>query len=107
MYKNPTLDATPYCSGLPIGAIPESDKADDNKVLARCRALYQSLIGCIGWITFSTRPDLAPAHSFLSSYNNKPSPGHTEAALYVLHYIHSTVDYGISFTSEDTAPIHT
>jgi hypothetical protein len=29
-----------------------------------------------------------------------------KAALYALHYIHSTHDYGISFTSEDMAPMH-
>jgi hypothetical protein len=29
-----------------------------------------------------------------------------KAALYVLHYIHSTHDYGISFTSANTAPMH-
>jgi len=29
-----------------------------------------------------------------------------KAALYVLHYIHSTHDYGISFTSNDTTPMH-
>jgi hypothetical protein len=29
-----------------------------------------------------------------------------KAALYTLHYIHSTHDYGISFSSEDIAPMH-
>jgi hypothetical protein len=29
------------------------------------------------------------------------------AALYVLHYIHSMIDYGFSFTSEVKAPLHT
>jgi hypothetical protein len=29
------------------------------------------------------------------------------AALYVLHYIHSTINYGFSFTSEVKAPLHT
>jgi len=29
-----------------------------------------------------------------------------KAALYALHYIHSTFDYGISFTSENIASIH-
>jgi hypothetical protein len=29
-----------------------------------------------------------------------------KAALYALHYIHSTHDYGISFTLEDVAPMH-
>ena len=55
----------------------------------------------------NTRPDIAPVHSFLSSYNHKPSVGHMKAAIYALHYVHSTHDYGISFTSADTAPMHT
>ncbi len=29
-----------------------------------------------------------------------------KAALYALHYIHSTHDYGISFTSDDVVPMH-
>ena len=29
-----------------------------------------------------------------------------KAALYVLQYIHSTHDYGISFMSNDVAPMH-
>jgi len=29
-----------------------------------------------------------------------------KAALYVLHYLHSTHDYGISFTSDSVAPMH-
>ena len=30
-----------------------------------------------------------------------------KAALHVLHFIHSTHNYGIHFTSSDTDPIHT
>jgi hypothetical protein len=29
-----------------------------------------------------------------------------KAALYALYYIHSTHNYGISFTSDDLAPMH-
>jgi hypothetical protein len=29
-----------------------------------------------------------------------------KAAIYALHYIHSTHDYGITFTSSITSPIH-
>jgi hypothetical protein len=54
----------------------------------------------------TTCPDLTAIHSFLSSYNAKPSVGHIKSALHVLHYIHSTYDYGISFTSKDMAPMH-
>jgi hypothetical protein len=55
----------------------------------------------------ATRPDLAPVHSFLSSYNSKPSSGHMKAAFHVLHYIHSTHDHGIHYTSLATDPVHT
>ena len=105
---NITPDATtPYCSGLPIDACPESDEADNCPALLERRRKYQSVVGSIGWLAQSTRPDLAPCHYFLSSYNNKPPKSHWNAALYVLHYIHSTIDYGFTFTSNKQAPLHT
>jgi hypothetical protein len=67
---------------------------------------YQSLVGSLGWLSSSTHPNIAAAHSFLSSYTNKPAPGHMKAALYVLHYIHSTHNYGISFICDDVTPMH-
>lgn len=106
-HKNPTPNATPYRSGIPIDAIPESTEDDDCPALIKRKQMYQSAVGSIGWLANSTRPDLSPVHSFLSSYNNRPAPGHWRAVLYVLHYIHSTHDYGISFTSANKAPIHT
>jgi hypothetical protein len=54
----------------------------------------------------STHLDLSDVHSFLLSYSNKPAAGHMKAALYALHYIHSTFDFGISFTSDLVAPMH-
>jgi hypothetical protein len=67
--RSVTPDATLYRLGLPIDACPESDKADDSPALLECKHRYQSLVGSIGWLAQSTRPDLAPTHSFLSSYN--------------------------------------
>ena len=105
--RNITPDATPYRLGLPIDACPESDEADDCPALLKCKKRYQSVVGSIGWLAQSTRPDLSSSHSFLSSYNNKPSKSHWNAALYVLHYIHSTIDYGFTFTSKTQLPLHT
>ena len=103
----PTPTATPYRSGIPIDFIADSSDDDDSPSQLHRTEAYQSLIGSIGWLATATRPDLAPVHSFLSSYNSKPSTGHMKAALHVLHYIHSTHNYGIHFTSSDTDPIHT
>jgi hypothetical protein len=99
-------DATPYRSGLPINAIPESDKADDCPTFIERKQKYQSIVGSIGWLASSTRPNLVAIHSFLLAYNNKPSRSHWNVALYILHYIHSTINYGISFTLRQSPALH-
>jgi hypothetical protein len=104
---NITHDATPYHSGLPINAIPKSDEPDNCPTLVEQKHKYQSVVGSIGWLAQSTCPDLAPTHSFLLAYCNKPSHGHWNAALYASHYIHSTIDYGFTFTLNSQVPLHT
>jgi hypothetical protein len=98
--------APPYRSGIPVDSIaPLSDTNNSPTQIHRTQA-YQSLIGSIGWLAMTTPPNLTAIHSFLSSYNAKPSVGHMKSALYVLHYIHSSYNYGISFTFKDVAPMH-
>ena len=65
--RNETLAATPYQSGIPIDSIAPSVDADDSPVQIRQMDTYQSLIGSISWLSSTTRPDIAAAHSFLSS----------------------------------------
>ncbi len=104
--RNPTPTATTYRSGVPINSIAPSTNADNLPAQICCKEAYQSLIGSIGWLAHTTRPDLSAVHSFLASYSNNPAVGHMKAALYALHYIHSTHDYGISFTSALAALMH-
>ncbi len=103
---DPTPTATPYCSGFPINWIAHSTNDNSSPAQLRQTEAYQSLIGSIGWLATATCPDLSMVHSFLSSYNGKPSSSHMHAALYALHYIHLTHDHGTSFSSTTTAPIH-
>ncbi len=93
--RNVTSNATPYHSGLPIGAIPESDEDDQCLTFQERKQKYQSVVGSISWFAQNTHPDLVTSHSLLSAYCNKTSHSHWNVALYVLHYIHSTIDYGI------------
>ncbi len=67
---------------------------------------FWSLVGSIGWLASSTRPDLSAIHSFLALYSNKPLVGHMKAALHALSYIHLMHDYGISFMEDALAPMH-
>jgi hypothetical protein len=104
--REETLTATPYHFGVPINLIAPSINANDSPAPICRKEAYQSLIGSIGWLLSTMCPNLAAAHFFLSSYTNKPASGHMKAALYVLHYIHLAHNYGISFTSDDVAPMH-
>ncbi len=98
--------ATPYWSGILVDSIALLTAADNSPAQIRRTQAYQSLIGSIGWLAMTTHPNITAIHSFLSSYNAKLLVGHMKSALYVLHYIHSTYDYGISFTSKDMALMH-
>jgi hypothetical protein len=90
--RNITPNATPYCSGLPIDAIPKSDKEDIFPALIERKQCYQSVVSLIGWLAQTTRSDLAPTHLFTLAYNNKPSRSHWNATFYALHYIHSMIN---------------
>ena len=104
--RSRTPGCTPYRSGLPIDSLPSADKDDTSPSFIRRRDAYRSLVGCLGWLAMCTRPDLATVHSFLSSYLHCPSSQHMGAAIYALHYVHSTEDYGITFTSKEKQPVH-
>jgi hypothetical protein len=103
---NPTPTATPYCSGIPIDVIAPSTNDDVSPAQIQCTEAYQSLIRSVGWLAMLTRHELIAAHSFLSSYSHKPAMGRMKAALFALHYIHSTYDHGISFMSKAVALMH-
>jgi hypothetical protein len=60
---------------------------------------YQSLVGSLNWLAHTTRPDLSTVASLLAQHQNLPSPGHYDAALYVVKYLASTKNLGIYFTS--------
>jgi hypothetical protein len=47
-------DATPYCSGLPLNAIPESDEGKNCPMFIERKRKYQSVVGLIGWLASST-----------------------------------------------------
>jgi hypothetical protein len=104
--RSKTSTATPYLLGVPIESVALFSEDGNSPALKHLKEAYQSLIGSIGWLAHSTCSDLITVHSFLASDSNKPSTGLMKAALYVLHYIHSTHDYGILFTSNNVGPMH-
>ena len=97
---NTNVKMTPYRSGFPIDSIPHQEYSEnDQKKLTK---LYQSFVGMLNWLAISTRPDISPVVSLLSTYNSKPSKGHLDAARHVGRYLKSTPSHGIFFSNSHT-----
>ena len=100
-YNDETVNTrpTPYRSGLPVDAIPDiilpTNKRQEIKTKLR------SLVGSFNWLATATRPDIATITNMLAQYQHFPSPGHLEAAKYVLRYLKGTKSKGITLSSKN------
>ena len=98
-HANTSDTMTPYRAGLTIDSIPHIDMNEDDQ--AKLTKKYQQYIGMLNWLAISTRPDISPVLSLLSSYMASPSPGHLDAARYVGRYLKSTSDRGLLFQQKN------
>jgi hypothetical protein len=60
----------------------------------------QVLIGCLTWLSLSTRPNTATITNLLAQYTVKATPSHINAAKRVIRYLKGTKTLGISFNSK-------
>lgn len=58
---------------------------------------YQSVVGCLQWLSNSTRPDISHAVSQLSRFNANWTNEHWQLAKHVLRYLKGTSTLGITF----------
>lgn len=58
---------------------------------------YRQLMGCLMYLSVSTRPDIAFACSQLSQFNNNFDKSHWLAAKRILRYLAGTVNHGLHF----------
>jgi len=63
------------------------------------RLQYQSLVGSLNWLAHTTCPDITTVVSLLAQHQSNPSPGHLDAAHYVVKYLSHTKQLGIFFSS--------
>ena len=63
---------------------------------------YWAVLGSIMWGQLATRPDLAFSVSLLAHFQANPGIDHRSALLHVLGYIKNTIDYGITYSHDDT-----
>ena len=92
---------TPYRSGLLIDSLPKASPDISPATQEKLTSIYRSYIGMLTWITTSTRPDIASAVSFLSTYQSCPTQAHIDFAKYVARYLNSTMSLGLLFDQEE------
>jgi hypothetical protein len=81
----------------PLAPRNNSDSAD--------RLEYQTAVGQIAYAAYCGRPDVAYHASALSAYCQDPSVHHLAAAKRTLHYLMSTTDFGLTYSTKlNTSP---
>lgn len=88
---------TPYRSGHPVDSVPTADIPPPQRMEIEMK--LRAILGSLNWLSTQTRPDIATITNLIAQYQSHPSPGHLEAAKYVLRYLKGTANLGISFTS--------
>ena len=103
-YHTTSTFTTPYRSGIFIDSIPSvsMNSVEQDKL----RLQFQSLVGSLNWLAHTTRPDLSTVVSLLAQHQSNPSPGHLDAALYVVNYLLHTKTLGIYFSSAKRKHYH-
>ena len=99
---NKSFPATPYRSGFPVDKIPTipTDKANQSYI-----KYMQKFIGCLNWLSISTRPDIATITNMIAKYTVIPTKGHIDAIKRVIKYLQGTKSKGILFTTTPASKI--
>ena len=93
---------TPYRSGYPVDTIPNRPIKDPTE-RAKVRHQMQTFLGCLNWLSISTRPDIATITNLLAKHTANPSKGHLNHVKYVIRYLKGTKSKGIKFSTTPNA----
>jgi transposase InsO family protein len=75
-------------------------KTDDND--EECdKQRYQQAIGCLTYLSTSTRPDISTAVNTLSQFMSRPNSMHWTAVKRVFRYLNGTSDFGLRYVGGD------
>ena len=58
---------------------------------------YWSIVGALNYAAVLTRPDISTAVRFLAWYMQKPGKTHWNTLIWILRYLHGTVNYGLVY----------
>jgi hypothetical protein len=88
--------STPLETGRQFNKFRDGDVSFDKQ-------LYQQAIGCLTYVSTSTRPDIAAAVGTLSQHMAQPSVDHWSGVKRILRYIKGTLNFGLKFSASGGA----
>ena len=91
-------DCNPVSTPLETGKTFQK-RADDEEPCNK--ETYQQAIGCLTYVSTSTRPDIAAAVGLFSQYMSNPSKDHWLGIKRLLRYIKGTLTYGLKFVANN------
>ena len=65
----------------------------------------QTYLGCLNWLSISTRPDIATITNLLAKHTANPSIGHLNHVKHVIRYLKGTKSKGIQFTTSPNSTL--
>lgn len=66
---------------------------------------YRELVGCLMYVTLTTRPDLFAAVNYCSQFQSCPTEEHWAHLKRILRYVKGSLDFGLKFEADDAAPV--
>lgn len=96
------VNCKPVKSPLPHRTILNPGTSDE--VSAAVDLPYQSLVGSLGWIASTTRPDISYAVSQLGRFNSAWTTSHWVAAEHVLRYLKGSQTLSITYSGGSLIP---
>lgn len=79
---------TPMTVGIQLNEATPQERADFEKL----KINYRTHTGILNYLSCRTRPDLAPAVSILSNFNNTPGINHWKQVIHCWKYLAGTID---------------
>ena len=89
-------------TAVPLSSSVSLLQDDSPKLSEDEHNLYQQIIGCLMFLTTTTCPDLQYTVNTLSQFLSDPQDVHLQAAKHVLHYLHGTLGYRLSYAKGST-----
>lgn len=65
---------------------------------------YRELVGCLMYVTLTSRPDLCAAVNYFSQFQSCPTEEHWVHLKRILRYVRGTIDLGLVFRGDDKSP---